>query len=521
MKSKEHLLKTITSSTKFEELRLAMEATKETPVFVEGTWNFNSEFVLWYKDGETSKKITFPNFDEVELKRLSDACQPATRGITSFRKLDNQDFTINTGYTLYEMISHGVRRLLGVPYEGKNFTAELDQLQVYGPGSFREQNPNALTNADAFGTFVLVLPTERKGGDVLLCASEGVQGDVLRAPESVQVPDSHGSVSLVSWAAFWKGANHEVKPVSVGYQVVLTFNLSFSDSPPPIIASRVAPEAPALFDALRNSLADPTFLPLGGFLGFGLKHKYAFTKDSELQDFRTHLKGCDGSIVNVGDSFGLKLSLRAFYDAGDYGCGKASEKRWLMTEKILCLGDCEGIPEDMIAECLENFGDMEADIIMEPDPTVNFVVHRGFFRSEVRSWRGDNPSVLKIVELCDVGTAVHKKVLEPESKECQGDEGDFSQVVSSSDASNQAVYRASPREPFDEALVINWVAPMNRSNPIGFPLDHSHRPGVMGHPFGSINLILEIPPLESRQRQIQNASGDQGLADLNGTQSNV
>ncbi|KZT39319.1 hypothetical protein SISSUDRAFT_1061255 [Sistotremastrum suecicum HHB10207 ss-3] len=506
MESNKHLDKTITSFSLLEELRSAAEATKETPVFVKGTWNLpKSQFILCYKDGETYKydspftllpipqlhiphsKIAFPNFDEVELKRLSDACQPATHSDSGLRTLDSQEISINIGYDLYELIGHGVRRLLGVPYEAKNFTAELNQLQVYGPGSFLESQPYASTTADAIGTFVLVLPTGHQGGDILV--RDGTEEHCLEAAQSNGQP-SDSEVSSSSWAAFWKHANYEVKPISVGYKVALTFSLSFSNLPPPVIASRVAPASPALFEALKESLADSTFLPLGGLLGFGLKHEYSFN-ESKLRNFRSHLKGFDSSMVQVGSLLGLETSVQIFYDGAVYGIGKSSQKRWVMASEIMDIGDSDGWMEENMGEGFPK----------KPADGIKFVVNRGFSQKTVSPW---NKNISTKFELCDIGTEVQRKILEQNIKMWTKEGKRFTQAVDplnfSEETLNEAdITNVSGRVPHPQALVINWITPMRKENPVGAAFWRGHRPGMMTHPFGWVNLVMEIPSYEQRQ----------------------
>jgi len=77
----------------------------------------------------------------------------------------------------------------------------------------------------------------------------------------------------IAYVAFYSDVEHEVTPVISGYRVTLTYNLYFSadaayDSVAPIV---VPSKSEATFQsALSTLLSDNTFMPKGGFLGFGL-----------------------------------------------------------------------------------------------------------------------------------------------------------------------------------------------------------------------------------------------------------
>lgn len=56
MATEDEMAKTVTSFEHSQRLRTAFEETKESPMFVKGTWDFpKPQLVLWYKDGDGAK----------------------------------------------------------------------------------------------------------------------------------------------------------------------------------------------------------------------------------------------------------------------------------------------------------------------------------------------------------------------------------------------------------------------------------------------------------------------------------
>ncbi|KZS88281.1 hypothetical protein SISNIDRAFT_418419, partial [Sistotremastrum niveocremeum HHB9708] len=260
------------------------------------------------------------------LQRLSDACQPATfgrnredvldEGYRLARKMDAQDFSINIGFDFSELLGQAVASLLRAENSDKRFRAELYKLNVYGPGSFFMTHKDTPRADSMFGSLVLALPTEHQGGTLVLRDNN----DEYKF-ESSQSQDSsfNSDVATVLWAAFYGQVDHEVLPVISGYRVTLTFNLYFSDSPFHPLMSNVVPEVSGFRTALQNCLKDPTFLPLGGLLGFGLKHAYPMSAKSDVQKYVSYLKGTDCTIVEVANALGLSSYLRVVYDLSEIG----------------------------------------------------------------------------------------------------------------------------------------------------------------------------------------------------------
>ncbi len=92
----------------------------------------------------------------------------------------------------------------------------------------------------------------------------------------------------IAYVAFLCDVEHEVLPVTAGYRISITYNLYFRDVPSQLRAPEkpyrtLPPTANTFLDALQLLLADPTFLPKGGVLGFDLSHEYPVPR--EYNDF--------------------------------------------------------------------------------------------------------------------------------------------------------------------------------------------------------------------------------------------
>jgi hypothetical protein len=71
---------------------------------------------------------------------------------------------------------------------------------------------------------------------------------------------------------------------------------------------------------LKQSLADPKFLPEGGTVAFALTHEYpALIRDRKnfKKAFHSHLKGADALFYSIAVVLGLKIEMRTVYKIGD------------------------------------------------------------------------------------------------------------------------------------------------------------------------------------------------------------
>lgn len=100
---------------------------------------------------------------------------------------------------------------LGLP-AGCHLEAELHSMLVYGPGDHFASHQDSEKADGMVGTLVVTLPGSFKGG-ALVVTHDGASATY------------RGSARSLSFVGFYADCRHEVRPVTAGYRVVLTYNL--------------------------------------------------------------------------------------------------------------------------------------------------------------------------------------------------------------------------------------------------------------------------------------------------------
>jgi hypothetical protein len=205
-----------------------------------------------------------------------------------------------------------------------------------------------------WATLIIVFPTPHEGGAFLIRYKDQ---EWRLDPGKELATSPRSSVTEVGYAAFYSDVEHEVMPVTSGHRITLTYNLylepipSLASSPPlPLLApgrpGNLNPEFIILKSTLQELLADSSFLPDGGRIGFGLSHQYPYIRslaesienagilpDSDededgeslrLPAFgRLHgvigiLKGIDLTLYKVcTEELGLRAQVRMLYEYWD------------------------------------------------------------------------------------------------------------------------------------------------------------------------------------------------------------
>jgi predicted 2-oxoglutarate/Fe(II)-dependent dioxygenase YbiX len=129
-----------------------------------------------------------------------------------------------------------VRRDLGLP-DGTHVKAELHNMLVYGPGQFFVSHQDSEKGDDMIGTLVVILPSAFTGGAMV----------IEHHDEQVSFRAASGKLTFI---AFYADCHHQVRPVTAGYRVVLTYNLMVDGDMPRTIGSA----APRHLDALAQSV---------------------------------------------------------------------------------------------------------------------------------------------------------------------------------------------------------------------------------------------------------------------------
>ncbi|MBF0133021.1 MAG: 2OG-Fe(II) oxygenase [Magnetococcales bacterium] len=100
---------------------------------------------------------------------------------------------------------------------GQKISSELYKLLVYDEGSFFLNHRDTEKVDGMFATLVIVLPSLHGGGELI----------VRHRNRQVQLDLNCSSPSEVVFAAFYADCKHEVKPVTLGFRLVLIYNLLF------------------------------------------------------------------------------------------------------------------------------------------------------------------------------------------------------------------------------------------------------------------------------------------------------
>jgi hypothetical protein len=109
-----------------------------------------------------------------------------------------------------------VQKNLELPEDGK-LTAKLHNLLIYMPGQFFKGHQDSEKSDGMLATLVVLLPSEFSGGALVIDQHGDKQ--TFRAPRDIK--------EKLTCIAFYSDCHHEVKKVTAGYRVALTYNLIF------------------------------------------------------------------------------------------------------------------------------------------------------------------------------------------------------------------------------------------------------------------------------------------------------
>ncbi|TRM62146.1 hypothetical protein BD626DRAFT_500060 [Schizophyllum amplum] len=279
--------------------------------FVHGTLPVQTgqKIKLFYGEPDEAHCIDLAQPTVQQLRLLEKACEPATFGPG---KMDVDNFSTN-----YDPTRSGILELVQNELVGKGgskLVLEMYKLNVYGKDSFFKSHKDTPRGTKSFGTLVMVFPAPHEGGQFLL-SSAGNEWTVDAASEILQ----NGQHHLV-YVAFYGDVTHEVRKVTSGHRVTLTWNIFIEEEIPrplPIPGDMLEYDAVPK-EALAALLADERLLPNGGYVAFGLRYEYPVEDRRSLWDLKRHLKGGDAMIQRACEALGLKISLRALYDKDSY-----------------------------------------------------------------------------------------------------------------------------------------------------------------------------------------------------------
>jgi hypothetical protein len=165
--------------------------------------------------------------------------------------------------TLRPMLDR-VRADLGLP-DGPRLRAEFHGMLVYGPGQFFRRHKDSEKSDDMVATLAVTLPSSFRGGSLV----------IEHGGETVT---SRGSKSRLSFVAFYADCPHEVRPVTEGYRVSLTYNLVLEG--PGTGAGGGAAKDEIVDAAMAGALADL----LGDHLTTRIPRRYRRPGDDPLRE---------------------------------------------------------------------------------------------------------------------------------------------------------------------------------------------------------------------------------------------
>lgn len=163
-------------------------------------------------------------------------------------------------------------------YRPQNVQAEPYKLLLYEEGSFFKRHKDSEKAPGMIGTLVICLPSKHEGGDVHLS----------HAGKNCMFATSKSSTFDLTALAWYSDVTHEIKEITSGYRLVLTYN---------IIQGQGSKTSAGFFDKQQShlqSLIDRwrQEFPKITKLVYRLEHKYS-QKSLSLR----HLKGRDAARV--------------------------------------------------------------------------------------------------------------------------------------------------------------------------------------------------------------------------------
>ncbi|KAG1905713.1 uncharacterized protein F5891DRAFT_1170059 [Suillus fuscotomentosus] len=200
--------------------------------------------------------------------------------------------------------------------EERMFSLSHDEFcDVFGLSSavvHRIESTNPCTNKaipKGFATVLVVFPTDIEGGALLL--RQGHHEWTIDFAELF----ARTTQTSVAFIAFYDDVQFAVRKIKSGHRVILTYRLHFptdNDIPLTTLERKGVYDVNSLTTGITELLLDPSVLPEGGYLAFGLHNQYMSTSRSVV-DIGSHLKGRDAMIACVLNSLSILWSVRILY----------------------------------------------------------------------------------------------------------------------------------------------------------------------------------------------------------------
>ena len=232
---------------------------------------------------EEWSSVEFPGVSEADMIKLLDVCSVASyghkgkdivdRNCQKVFKLASDRFTTSfqiSSATILQEIQSVIPTVVGL-------RAELYKLNIYAYGGFFKAHVDTPRSEKMFGSLVVCLPAQFTGGELIVRHHK----EEIKYDWSSTASDTS---STLHWAAFFSDVEHEILPVSEGYRVTLTYNLSYQSK---ASDSTFDVKTYSFYKLLQTALSNPVFMRDGGVLGFNSHYSYVF--DTQWADLLTHI----------------------------------------------------------------------------------------------------------------------------------------------------------------------------------------------------------------------------------------
>src|SRR5262249_1628565 len=140
---------------------------------------------------------------------------------------------------------------------------------VYTDGGHFAPHKDTPRGNDMFGTLVVCLPSRFRGGELILS-----HRGVVQKYDWGSAIERQKTLNQLHWAAFFGDVDHQIERIWRGARVALTYLLRRGKGSAPTRDVAGEDLAPRIQEAWQALLADKSFLPDGGNLGYPCCHLY-------------------------------------------------------------------------------------------------------------------------------------------------------------------------------------------------------------------------------------------------------
>ncbi|MGB4960057.1 MAG: 2OG-Fe(II) oxygenase, partial [Saprospiraceae bacterium] len=233
---------------------------------------------------------------------------------------DSQLIFEGTGWSdMIKGILKGVKKDLGI--KEYDVEAQLYKLLIYEKGDFFLTHKDSEKEANMFGTLIVALPSNHTGAE-LLVRFEGEEKTIDFSADSRQ--------GKLAFGAFYADCDHEVKPLTEGFRVVLVYNLIQKVSDHKIALQSFKKHIESLSTSFRKVIPvlavqkDPLIIYLG--------HQYT-PSNFKLDNLKLNDRAKSRALLQAAKDAGLyanlclitsyKIGSPKYYD--DYDCDEIDE----------------------------------------------------------------------------------------------------------------------------------------------------------------------------------------------------